>query len=144
MKALVYHGPGKIALEEKQKPTVHEPTDAVVKVTYTTICGTDLHIMKGDVASVADGRTLGHEGVGVIEDAGAGVSNFRRGDKVLISCITSCGECGYCREECIPIASTAAGFSEIRSMGHRQSMSEYPMPIRACTMFRTAPTWKLW
>jgi alcohol dehydrogenase len=90
MKALVYHGPGKIALEEKQKPAVKEPTDAVVKITHTTICGTDLHIMKGDVPTVADGQTLGHEGVGVIEDAGAGISNFRMGDKVLISCITSC------------------------------------------------------
>ena len=99
MKALVYHGPGKIALEEKQKPAVKEPTDAIVKITHTTICGTDLHILKGDVATVADGRILGHEGVGVVEDVGASVSNFRTGDKVLISCITSCGECEYCRRE---------------------------------------------
>jgi alcohol dehydrogenase len=99
MKALVYHGPGKIALEEKQKPAVKEPADAVVKITHTTICGTDLHIMKGDVPAVTDGRILGHEGVGVIEDVGASVSNFRMGDKVLISCITSCGECEYCRRE---------------------------------------------
>jgi len=99
MKALVFHGPGKIALEEKQKPSVREATDALVKVTHTTICGTDLHIMKGDVPAVTDGRILGHEGVGVVEDVGAGVSNFRMGDKVLISCITSCGECEYCRRE---------------------------------------------
>ncbi len=99
MKALVFRGPGKIALEEKQKPSVKETTDAVVKVTHTTICGTDLHIMKGDVPAVTDGRILGHEGVGVVEDVGAGVSNFRIGDKVLISCITSCGECEYCRRE---------------------------------------------
>jgi alcohol dehydrogenase len=97
MKALVYHGPGKRALEDKPKPTVKEPTDAVVKITRTTICGTDLHIMKGDVSTVTDGRTLGHEGVGVIEDVGSSVSNFRTGDKVLISCITSCGKCDYCR-----------------------------------------------
>jgi alcohol dehydrogenase len=99
MKALVYHGPGKIALEEKQKPTIKEAADVVVKITHTTICGTDLHIMKGDVATVTDGRTLGHEGVGVIEDTGQSVSNFHMGDKVLISCITSCGECEYCRRE---------------------------------------------
>ena len=99
MKALVYHGPGKIALEEKQKPSVKEASDALVKVTHTTVCGTDLHIMKGDVPAVTDGRILGHEGVGVVEDVGAAVSNFRMGDKVLISCITSCGECEYCRRE---------------------------------------------
>ncbi len=97
MKALVYHGPDKRALEDKPKPTVKEPTDAVVRITRTTICGTDLHIMKGDVSTVTDGRTLGHEGVGVIEDVGSSVSNFRTGDKVLISCITSCGKCDYCR-----------------------------------------------
>ena len=99
MKALVYHGPGNIALEEKQKPSVKEASDALVKVTHTTVCGTDLHIMKGDVPAVTDGRILGHEGVGVIEDVGAAVANFRMGDKVLISCITSCGECEYCRRE---------------------------------------------
>jgi alcohol dehydrogenase len=99
MKALVYHGPGKRALEDKPKPTVIEPTDAIVKITRTTICGTDLHIMKGDVSTVTDGRTLGHEGVGVVENIGSSVSNFRTGDKVLISCITSCGKCDYCRRE---------------------------------------------
>ncbi len=99
MKALVYHGPGKMALEDKPKPTVKEPTDAVVKITRTTICGTDIHIMKGDVSTVTDGRTLGHEGVGVIEAVGSSVSNFRIGDKVLISCITSCGKCEYCRRQ---------------------------------------------
>ena len=99
MKALVYHGPGKIALEEKQKPVVKEPGDAVVKMTHTTICGTDLHIMKGDVPAVTDGRILGHEGVGVIEDVGPNVANFRMGDKVLVSCITSCGGCENCRRE---------------------------------------------
>ena len=97
MKALVYHGPGKRALEDKPRPTIHEPTDAIAKITHTTICGTDLHIMKGDVSTVTDGRTLGHEGVGVVEVVGSSVSNFRAGDKVLISCISSCGKCDYCR-----------------------------------------------
>src|SRR5579862_187945 len=97
MKALVFHGPGKKSLEDKPKPTIKEPTDAILKITRTTICGTDLHIMKGDVPTVTDGRILGHEGVGVIEEVGTSVTNFHPGDKALISCITSCGKCEYCR-----------------------------------------------
>lgn len=98
MKALVYHGPSQRCWEEKSKPSIHAPTDAIVRITTTTICGTDLHIMKGDVATVAAGRTLGHEGVGVVEETGGAVLNLKRGDKVLISCITSCGKCDYCRK----------------------------------------------
>ncbi len=98
MKALVYHGPGKRKWEEKPKPKIKNPTDAIIKITKTTICGTDLHIMKGDVPEVVDGLILGHEGVGVIEEAGKSVSNFKVRDKVLISCITSCGICGACRK----------------------------------------------
>ena len=98
MKALVYHGAGKKAWEDKPKPTLKDPTDAIVKVSKTTICGTDLHILKGDVPAVTDGRILGHEGVGVIEEVGAGVSNFKKGDRVLISCITSCGKCDACKK----------------------------------------------
>lgn len=98
MKALVYHGPGKKSWEEKPKPSVINPTDAVVRIFKTTICGTDLHILKGDVPEVTDGRILGHEGVGVIEDVGNGVTNFKKGDHVLISCITSCGKCEYCKK----------------------------------------------
>ena len=97
MKALVYHGPGKKAWEDKPRPTLKDPTDVVVKVTKTTICGTDLHILKGDVPTVTDGRILGHEGVGVVEEAGPGVSSFKKGDRVLISCITSCGKCDACK-----------------------------------------------
>ncbi len=98
MKALVYHGPDNKAWEEKPKPHISQPTDAVVKIYKTTICGTDLHIMKGDVPTVTDGRILGHEGVGVIEEAGSAVTNFKKGDHVLISCITSCGKCEYCKK----------------------------------------------
>ena len=98
MKALVYHGPGKRAWEEKPKPAIKEPTDAIVRISKTTICGTDLHILKGDVPEVTDGRVLGHEGVGIIEEVGGGVANFRSGDKVLISCITSCGKCDACKK----------------------------------------------
>ena len=97
MKALVYRGPGKKLLEDMPKPSLREATDAVVRMTRTTICGTDLHILKGDLPTVAAGRILGHEGIGVIEEVGTGVSRFRKGDRVLISCITACGKCEYCR-----------------------------------------------
>lgn len=99
MKALVYNGPNNRAFEEKPKPELKETTDAIVKITKTTICGTDLHIMKGDVPTVTKGRTLGHEGVGVIEEVGEGVSNFKKGDRVLISCITACGKCDNCKKQ---------------------------------------------
>lgn len=98
MKALIYHDAGKISWDEKQAPALLDPTDAIVKISKTTICGTDLHILKGDVPEVTDGRTLGHEGVGIIEEVGAAVTNFKKGDHVLISCITSCGKCDYCKK----------------------------------------------
>ena len=99
MKALVYQGPGKKALEERPKPNIIDPTDAIVRITKTTICGTDLHILKGDVATCTPGRILGHEGVGVIDQAGASVTAFKAGDRVLISCISACGKCDYCRKQ---------------------------------------------
>lgn len=99
MKALVYQGPGQKAWTDKPQPTVLQPTDAVVRITRTTICGTDLHILKGDVPAVEPGRTLGHEGVGVVESVGAAVRNFKPGDTVLISCITSCGSCANCKRQ---------------------------------------------
>ncbi len=98
MKALIYHGPGNKAWEEKPKPVILESTDAIIKISKTTICGTDLHILKGDVPEVIDGRILGHEGVGVIEETGSAVTEFKAGDHVLISCITSCGKCEYCKK----------------------------------------------
>jgi alcohol dehydrogenase len=97
MKALVYHGPGKKALENRPMPRIDMATDAIVKISKTTICGTDLHILKGDVATCAPGRILGHEGVGTIAEVGVGVTGFAKGDAVLISCISSCGKCEYCR-----------------------------------------------
>nr|WP_321527582.1 zinc-dependent alcohol dehydrogenase family protein [Sedimenticola selenatireducens] len=99
MQALVYRGPGSKSLDSVPKPTVLQSTDAVVRITKTTICGTDLHILKGDVPAVTEGRILGHEGVGVVEAVGAAVSNFKPGDRVLISCITSCGKCEYCKRQ---------------------------------------------
>ncbi len=98
MRALVYHGPGQKAWEEVQKPQVTEDTDAIVRVDAVTICGTDLHILKGDVPAVTDGRILGHEAVGTVEAVGSGVKTIKPGDRVLVSCITSCGTCRFCRE----------------------------------------------
>ena len=98
MKALVYLGPAKKALEQRPKPDIAAPTDAIVKITRTTICGTDLHILKGDVPTCQPGRILGHEGVGIIDKIGPAVTAFKPGDRVLISCISACGKCEYCRK----------------------------------------------
>ena len=97
MKALVYLGPGSKALENRPRPALSAPTDAIVKIAKTTICGSDLHILKGDVLSCQPGRVLGHEGIGVVESVGPGVTAFKSGDRVLISCISTCGKCAYCR-----------------------------------------------
>ncbi|MDR1890479.1 MAG: zinc-dependent alcohol dehydrogenase family protein [Zoogloeaceae bacterium] len=99
MKALIYNGPAQKAWVEKAKPGIEAPTDVVVRITHTTICGSDLHILKGDVPTVTPGRTLGHEGVGVIEEIGLAVSSYKKGDHVLISCITACGRCNYCKHQ---------------------------------------------
>src|SRR5690348_5590823 len=98
MKAVVYHGPGRKAWEDVPKPVLLADTDAIVRVDAVTICGTDLHILKGDVPAVTDGRILGHEAVGTVEEVGAGVKNVKPGDRVLVSCITACGSCRFCRE----------------------------------------------
>ena len=99
MKALVYHGPGKKSWDSVPTPKISKSTDVIVKMLKTTICGTDLHILKGDVPEVTSGRILGHEGVGIVEETGETVSNFKKGDHVLISCITSCGKCEYCKRQ---------------------------------------------
>lgn len=99
MKALVYHGPGHKDWEEVPDPTILTPTDAVVRVDTTTICGTDLHILKGDVPAVTDGRILGHEGVGTVVEVGDAVSRVAVGDRVIISCISACGSCAYCHQQ---------------------------------------------
>ena len=98
MKALVYHGPGKQAWEEVADPVIIDGTDAIVHVEATTICGTDLHIMKGDVPAVTDGRILGHEAVGTVTAVGDSTRRVKVGDRVLVSCISSCGTCEYCRK----------------------------------------------
>ena len=98
MKAVVYHGPGKKAWEEVPKPVIKDDTDAIVRVDAVTICGTDLHILKGDVPAVTEGRILGHEAVGTVDSVGSGVKNVKVGDRVLVSCVTACASCRYCRE----------------------------------------------
>ncbi|MFC7782043.1 zinc-dependent alcohol dehydrogenase family protein [Legionella taurinensis] len=98
MKALVYQGPGKKKVVERPKPTITHPGDAIVKITKTTICGTDLHILKGDVPTCTPGRIIGHEGVGIVDEIGAAVTHLCKGDAVLISCISSCGTCRNCRK----------------------------------------------
>ena len=98
MKALVYGGPGKKEWKEVADPKIQKPTDVIVKVETTTICGTDLHILKGDVPAVTPGRILGHEGVGTIIEVGTSVTNFKVGDRVIISCIKSCGACKNCKQ----------------------------------------------
>jgi alcohol dehydrogenase len=99
MNALVYHGPGKPSWESHPRPTLQHPGDAIVRITTSTICGSDLHILKGDVPSVTEGRILGHEGIGVVDEVGEAVAGFQKGDKVLISCITACGKCDFCRKQ---------------------------------------------
>ncbi len=99
IKGLVYNGPGKIEFTDVPMPEIKKPTDAILKILKTTICGTDLGILHGKTPSVKPGTTLGHEGVGVIEEVGTGVGKFKKGDKVIISCITACGSCEYCKKQ---------------------------------------------
>jgi alcohol dehydrogenase len=98
MKGLVYHGPGQRSWDTVPEPTIEAPTDVVVRVDSSTICGTDLHILKGDVPAVQPGTILGHEAVGTIVEKGAGVATLEIGDRVLVSCITACGRCRFCKE----------------------------------------------
>jgi len=98
MRAVIYHGPGQKAWEEVPGPEIIGDGDAIVRVDATTICGTDLHILKGDVPAVRKGRILGHEAVGTIEEVGDGVQTLAPGDRVLVSCISACGTCRFCRE----------------------------------------------
>ena len=98
MKALVYQGPGTKAWKDVPDPTLQADTDVIVRVGVTTICGTDLHILKGDTPEVTAGRILGHEAVGTVEQVGSGVKTLSVGDRVLVSCITACGSCRFCRE----------------------------------------------
>jgi alcohol dehydrogenase len=110
MKALVYHGPGKRAWEQVPDPVIQEPTDIVVKIDSSTICGTDLHILKGDVPEVKPGTILGHEAVGTVTEIGAAVTTVAVGDRVLVSCISACGRCRFCKEGHYGLCSGGGGW----------------------------------
>ena len=136
MKALIYAGVGIKTFDERPKPQISASTDAIVRVTRTTICGTDLHILKGDLPSCEPGRILGHEGVGVVDSVGPGVTVFKPGEKVLISCVTACGKCEYCRRNMYSHCTTGGWILGNRIDGtqaewvripHADS-SLYPMP----------------
>jgi alcohol dehydrogenase len=116
MKALVYHGPGRKAWEDVPDAIVQDPTDAVVRVDTTTICGTDLHILGGDVAAVTDGRILGHEAVGTVVAVGDAVKGYAVGDRVLVPAITRCGRCSYCQAGMPSHCQTVGGIGWI--LGH--------------------------
>jgi alcohol dehydrogenase len=116
MKALVYHGPGKKAWEDVPDATIQEATDVVVKVDTTTICGTDLHILQGDVAAVTDGRILGHEAVGTVTEVGDAIKGLQVGDRVLVPAITKCGRCEYCQRNMPSHCQTVGGIGWI--FGH--------------------------
>ncbi|MBA4022869.1 MAG: alcohol dehydrogenase [Gordonia sp.] len=116
MKALVYHGPGKKEWEEVPDPQIQDPTDVIVRVDTTTICGTDLHILSGDVPAVTEGRILGHEAVGVITEIGSAVTGFKPGDRVLVPAVTKCGRCDYCQAQMPSHCQTVGGIGWI--FGH--------------------------
>src|SRR5919199_322027 len=97
MKAVVFHGIGNVALDDVPDPSIQDPNDAIVRLTASAICGTDLHFVRGTISGVQDGRILGHEGVGVVEEVGENVRNFRPGDRVVIASTIGCGTCSYCR-----------------------------------------------
>lgn len=137
MKALVYRGPGKVIHEERPRPMLKETGDAIVRMLKTTICGTDLHILRGDVPDCLPGTTLGHEGIGVIEEVGNAVTTLKVGDRVLISCISSCGRCEYCRRGMFSHCSTGGWIlghtidgtqAEFVRTPHAET-SLYPLPI---------------
>jgi len=113
VKALVYHGPGRRAWQDAPDPKIIKPTDAIVRVDTTTICGTDLHILKGDVPAVEDGRVLGHEGVGTVLEVGGAVGALSVGDRVIISCVSACGVCAYCHQQLPAHCMAAEGISGI-------------------------------
>jgi len=144
MKALVYLGPGKKELLERPKPELSAPTDAIVKITKTTICGTDLHILKGDVPTCQPGRILGHEGVGVIDKVGVAVTAFKPGDRVLISCISSCGKCVYCRKLMYSHCTSGGWSWATASTARRPSSSAFPMRIPVSIPFPMVRTKRRW
>jgi alcohol dehydrogenase len=142
MKALVYHGPGKPSWESHGRPAIQHPGDAIVRITTSTICGSDLHILKGDVPTVTEGRILGHEGVGVVDEVGEAVSAFRKGDRVVISCITTCGKCDFCRKQMYSHCRDGGWILGNTIDGTQAEPCASRTPIPVCIRFRRAPTKK--
>src|SRR3712207_2343286 len=139
MKALVYHGPGSKAWEDVPDATVQDPTDVVVKVDTTTICGTDLHILQGDVPAETDGRILGHEAVCTVTATGDAVSGFAVRDRVLVPAIRKCGRCEYCQRGMPSHCQTVGGIGWI--FGHLidGTQAEYVRVPYADTSLHTVP-----
>ena len=135
---------GKEDFEDHAKPEVPAPTDAIVKITKTTICGTDLHILKGDLPSCQPGRILGHEGVGVIDRVGSAVTAFKPGDRVLISCVSACGKCEYCRKGMFSHCTTGGWILGNTIDGTQAEFVRIPMPTPASIRFPMARTKKRW
>jgi alcohol dehydrogenase len=139
MRALVYLGSGKKELRDVPDPKIVDTTDAIVRMTHTTICGTDLHILKGDVPEVTKGRVLGHEGVGVVESVGSAVHAVKPGDHVIVSCISACGTCAYCRRGMLSHCATGGwilghtidGTQAERVRTPHANVSLYPVPAGA-------------
>ncbi|MEV0217679.1 alcohol dehydrogenase catalytic domain-containing protein [Micromonospora sp. NPDC050695] len=151
MKAVVYHGTGDIRVDDVPEPKIEHPTDAVVRVTTAAICGTDLHFIRGTMSEMEPGRILGHEGVGVVEEVGSQVSNFKPGDSVLISAVLGCGSCSYCRRgyfaQCDDInpygpRSGTASFGSPRPQGPFNGLqAEYArVPFAHTNLFRLPDT----
>jgi alcohol dehydrogenase len=118
MKALVFHGPGQRTWETAPDPGPQDPTDAIVRIDTSTICGTDLHILKGDVPAVEPGRILGHEAIGTVVETGDAVTTLEPGDRVLVSCIASCGRCRFCKEGRYGLCTGGGGWGDDREADH--------------------------
>jgi alcohol dehydrogenase len=134
VKALVYRGPGQISWDDVPNPVIQHPTDVIVKMKATTICGTDLHILKGDVPEVEAGRILGHEGIGVITEVGAGVTQLKVGDEVILACISACGACSNCHQalysHCLNAEGAFGDRLDPRPPDRRHSGRIRPSPLR--------------
>ncbi|MCL2803082.1 MAG: alcohol dehydrogenase catalytic domain-containing protein [Micrococcales bacterium] len=137
MKALVYHGPGQMAWETVPDPKLADPLDAIVQIDTTTICGSDLHILKGDVPETTDGTVLGHEGVGTVLEVGDQVRSHKVGDRVVVSCMSMCGTCEYCRKGLTSKCQVMGGDSW--QLGHRINGTQAQMvrtPLADLSLFK--------
>jgi NADPH:quinone reductase-like Zn-dependent oxidoreductase len=144
MKALVYVSDGNKALQDRPKPEITVPTDAIIKMTKTTICGTDLHILKGDVPSCQPGRILGHEGVGIVDEVGTAVTSFKTGDRVSSHVLAPAVNVIIAKSVCIHTAPLAVGYLAIKLTGLKLSLCVFLMQILASIPFQKVQMRKLW